>query len=91
MPVLAFPRTEPPALPTIPYDIGNIKNTLVPILSKGQDGGIKVGGIGSHDAGELHEHGSGDAQVGSESVEVCLTQTFVIAVSVMACVLHDRD
>jgi hypothetical protein len=95
MTALAFPRaeppTEPPVLPTIHYDIGDIKNTLTPILGKGSDGGIEAGGIGSHDAGVLHEHGSGDAQIRPKGAEVCLTQTFVIAVSVLDCVLTRAD
>jgi len=70
-----------PTLPAIVYNIpGVINNTLIPILGKGSDGGIEVGGIGSHDTpGDvIHEHGNGDAQVGPDGVEVCLTQTFVI-------------
>jgi hypothetical protein len=81
----AFPGTAPPVLPTVDYSVGDIKNTLTPILGKGSDGGIEVGGIGSHDAGVLHEHGSGDAQVGPQGAEVCLTQTFVIGVSILDC------
>lgn len=67
-----------PTLPTIDYGLG----TITPILGKGSLGGIEVGGIGAHDLpGILEEHGTGDAQVGPGGVEVCLSQTFTIAVN----------
>lgn len=74
-----------PTLPPITYNIpGAVNSTLIPILGKGSDGGIEVGGIGSHDTPShvVHEHGNGDAQVGPSGVEVCLTQTFVVGVRI---------
>ena len=94
---LALPQPGQPAAPaltlgTINYNIpGILNNTLTPILGKGSDGGLEVGGIGSHDTkgGEVHEHGNGDAQVGPKGVEVCLTQTFVVKVRFVIAVLRD--
>lgn len=78
--------TSTPTLPAIIYNIpGVLNSTLIPILGKGSDGGIEVGGIGEHSAPGLgiHEHGDGDAQVGPGGIEVCLTQTFEIGVSTL--------
>lgn len=92
---LALPQAgqavpAPTPLGTISYNIpGVINSTLTPILGKGSDGGLEVGGIGSHDTpgGVVHEHGTGDAQIGPEGVEVCLTQTFVVGVSLLIVVV----
>lgn len=86
---VALPQPGQPAAPaptplgTISYNIPGILNsTLTPFLGKGSKGGLEVGGIGSHDTpgGEVHEHGTGDAQIGPGGVEICLTQTFVVKV-----------
>jgi len=86
----AAPRPSPaqatgpastPYLPTITYNIPGILNSsLTPILGKGPDGGIEVGGVGAHSGlgGAVYEHGTGDAQVAPGAIEVCLTQTFEV-------------
>lgn len=84
LPPTRLPVAPMPALPTIYYDVGDTKNTLTPLLDKGSDGGVEVGGTGSHDAGVLDEHGTGDAQVGPKGADVCLTQAFVLGVSVLS-------
>lgn len=75
-----------PTLPTIVYGIPGILNdSLTLILGKGSDEGIEVGGIGAHSTpnGVIHEHGTGDAQIGPDGIEVCLTQTYVVGVRVV--------
>ncbi|KAE9392466.1 hypothetical protein BT96DRAFT_924701 [Gymnopus androsaceus JB14] len=82
-PTLAPSPSSPPSVPTpiatLSVNLGpNITNCLDPILDISDDG-VAIGGIGCHEIlSFISEHGNGVLTVGSDEVDVVLTQTFDI-------------